>query len=506
MKKGIVYLVGAGPGDPGLITCKGLECLAKAAVVVYDYLADERLLASAPPEAEKIYVGKKASEHTLEQSAINRLLVDKAEEGKVVVRLKGGDPFVLGRGGEEADELAKNKIPFEVVPGVTSAIAVPAYAGIPVTHRKVASSFAVITGHEDPTKPDSAINWEKLATGVDTLVFLMGMNNLPEIIKKLAQYGRPLDTPVAVIKDGTRPSQQTVTGNIKNIAGKVKKAKLSPPALIVVGEVVRLRDKLRWFDNRPLTGKRILVTRSRQQASALSKLLSERGADPVELPVIDIRPVTDTTGLDRAIKNPSQFQWVIFTSVNGVEAFFERLHIFKLDARALHNLKIAAIGPATVEALEHKGITPDFCPEVYTGAGLVIGLSKYKITGQKFLLPRTDIADKELSDGIKQLGGIVHEITVYQTVSSVSPSKAREILADGKIDVVTFASSSTVTNLMTALKKESISLNGVIIACIGPKTADTAAKSRLKVDIVATESTIPGLVAAIEECYSKHKN
>lgn len=505
MKQSIVYLVGAGPGDPGLITCKGLECLSKADVVVYDYLAGGRLLDSAPPQAEKIYVGKKASEHTLEQSEINKLLVDKAKEGKVVVRLKGGDPFVLGRGGEEADELVKNGISFEVVPGVTSAIAVPAYAGIPVTHRKVASSFAVITGHEDPTKLDSSINWEKLATGVDTLVFLMGMNNLPEITAKLAQYGRPLDTPVAVIKDGTQPGQQTVTGTLENIANEVKKHKLSPPAVIVVGDVVNLRDKLRWFDNRPLSGKRILVTRSRQQASVLSKLLSERGAEPVELPVIDIRPVSDTAELDLAISTLSQYQWIVFTSVNGVEAFFERLRSLKLDARTLYSLKIAAIGPATVEALEKKGITPDFCPDAYTGAGLVSGLSKLKIAGQKFFLPRTDIADKELSDGIKQLGGSVHEVTVYQTVPGVSPAKAREVFTNGKIDVVTFASSSTVSNLMTALKKEDISLNGAAIACIGPKTADTAAKAGLKVDIVSTESTIPALVAAIEDYYRREK-
>ncbi len=505
MKTGKVYLIGAGPGDPGLITLKGMECLAKADVIVYDHLLDERLLESALPEAERIYVGKTSSEHTLEQSEINRLLVEKAKEGKVVVRLKGGDPFVLGRGGEEGEALADNHIPFEIVPGISSAVAVPAYAGIPVTHRGLASSFAVITGHEDPAKPDSSINWENLATAVDTLVFLMGMNNLPEIAAKLAQYGRPLDTPVAVIKDGTRPGQKTVTGNLKNIADKVKKQRLSPPAVIVVGEVVRLREKLRWFDNRPLSGKRILVTRARQQAGALSRLLSERGAQPVELPVIDIRRVPDTIELDQAISNLAQYQWVVFTSINGVEAFSERLRSLKLDTRALHSLKVAAIGPATAEALEQKGIHPDFCPTVFTAEGIVIGLSSLNIAGQRFLLPRTDIADKELAEGIERLGGSIHEVTVYQTIPGASPSQVKEVLSDGKIDVITFASSSTVTNLLTALKNEEITLNGVKIACIGPKTADTAAKAGLNVDIVAAEHTIPGLVAAIEDYFREER-
>jgi len=273
MKSGKVYLVGAGPSDPGLITVKGLECLKKADVIIYDRLLDDRLLDSAASAAERIYVGKAAGEHTKPQDEINQLLVAKAREDKTVVRLKGGDPFVLGRGGEEAEALVQNSIPFEVVPGVTSAVAVPAYAGIPVTHRGMASSFAVITGHEYPNKDDSSINWEKLATGVDTLIFLMGMKNLPEIVSKLIEFGRPLDTPVAVIKEGTKPEQKTVVGSLEDITAKVKDNYLTPPAIIVVGEVVKLRNKLRWFDNRPLSGKRILVTRARHQASALSRLV-----------------------------------------------------------------------------------------------------------------------------------------------------------------------------------------------------------------------------------------
>ncbi len=504
MKEGKVYLVGAGPGDPGLISVKGLECLKQAGVIIYDHLLDERLLDSISAEAEKIYVGKKAGSHTREQDEINQLLVEKAREGRMVVRLKGGDPFVLGRGGEEAEALARHHIPFEVIPGVSSAVAVPAYAGIPVTHRGLASSFAVITGHEDPGKENSSIAWEKLATGVDTLVFLMGMQNLPKIVAKLLEHGRPANTPVAVIRDGTEPEQKTVTGSLTDIIIKVKESHLSPPAVIVVGEVVKLREKLRWFDNRLLFGKRILVTRARHQASVLSKLLSEHGAQPVELPAIDIQNVASSEELDRAISNIGSYHWLIFTSVNGVEAFFQRLYGLKFDSRALSGLKIGAIGPATAKDLEMKGIIPDYLPAVYTTEGLTDGLKKWEIAGQRFLLPRADIATEELSEGIVQLGAEVHEVTVYRTVPVAGAiSRARQMLSAGEIDVITFTSSSTVSNLMAAFDKKAPVINGAKIACIGPRTADTAAKAGLKVDIVATEHTIPGLVAAISDYFKK---
>ncbi|MFC2017284.1 uroporphyrinogen-III C-methyltransferase [Chloroflexota bacterium] len=503
MRVGKVYLVGAGPGDVGLITQKGLECLKQADVVICDRLLDEGLLDLVPPEAEKIYVGKSSSEHTKEQTEINQLLVGKAIEGKIVVRLKGGDPFVLGRGGEEAEALAYNHIPFEIVPGISSAIAVPAYAGIPVTHRGLASSFAVITGHGDPNKANSSIAWEKLATGVDTLVFLMGMQHLPEIVAELLQHGRPPDTPVAVIKEGTQPQQKTVVSSLKDVADKVKEHRLGPPAVIVVGEVVRLRDKLRWFDNSPLFGKRILVTRAHHQASALSRLLSKRGAQPIELPAIGIEYVTDTVELDRAISNLSRYQWVIFTSVNGVEACFERLRSLKLDARALHGLKVGAIGPATAKSLEQKGITPDYCPAVYTSEGLIAGLRSCNIAGQRFLLPRADIADRQLTKGIVQLGGEVHAVAVYQTTPAIDTlCRARKLFSSGEIDVITFASSSTVSNLIAALGDEVVT-NSAKVACIGPKTADFATMAGLKVDIVASEHTVPGLVTAIEDYFRK---
>ncbi|MCL5985231.1 MAG: uroporphyrinogen-III C-methyltransferase [Actinobacteria bacterium] len=504
MKEGKVYLVGAGSGDPGLITQKGLECLAQADVVIYDHLLDERLLESAPPAAERIYVGKKVGEHAREQDEINQLLVEVAKDGKTVVRLKGGDPFVLGRGGEEAEFLRDNNIPFEIVPGVTSAIAIPAYAGIPVTHRGMASSFAVITGHEDPKKFSSSIAWGKLATGVDTLVFLMGMHNLPKIVAKLLEHSRPPDTPVAVIKNGSTPEQKTVTGTLQDIVSKAEEHSLEPPVVIVVGEVVRLREKLRWFDNLPLFGKRVLVTRARHQANLLSKFLSERGAQPIELPVIDIQAIGDTKELDRAITDLRQYHWILFTSVNGVEAFFKRLYDLNLDARALKNVKIGVIGPATAEVLRRRGIIPDYIPEVFTGEGIVAGLNGMDIAGKRFLLPRTDLANKELTKDLIQLGAEVHDIVTYRTVPSTdSIFRAKEMLLSGKIDILTFTSSSTVSNIVAAFSKDLPTVNRTKVACIGPKTADAAAKAGLKVDIVAKKHTIPGLVAAIEKYFKE---
>jgi len=504
MKAGKVYLVGAGPGDPELISVKGIDCLKKADVIVYDRLLDEHLLDAASLEAERIYVGKTAGEHTRTQDEINQLLVTKAKEGKTVVRLKGGDPFVLGRGGEEAEVLVRSGISFEVIPGITSAIAVPAYAGIPVTHRRLASSFAVITGHEDPRKDSSSINWEKLATGVDTLIFLMGTKNLPEIVAKLMEYGRPPNTPVAVIKEGTRPEQETVVGSLEDIVAKAEEYHLTAPVVIVVGNVVRLRENLRWFDNRPLFGRRILVTRARHQASTLSRLLAERGAQPIELPAIDIQTVAYSEELDQAISNLKHYHWVIFTSVNGVAAFWQRLHKLKRDSRALSGLKIGAIGPATGQALETKGVIPDYVPEVYTSEDIIAGLKAQNIAGQRFLLPRADIADKELVQGICQLGASVHDVTAYRTVPATEAiTQAKQMIISGKIDVITFTSSSTVSNLVAAFGEEPLAVNSAKVACIGPKTAETAAKAGLSVDILAREQTIPGLVTAIEEYFEK---
>ncbi|NQT47598.1 MAG: uroporphyrinogen-III C-methyltransferase [Chloroflexi bacterium] len=504
MRQGKVYLVGAGPGSPGLITVKGLDCLCRADVVVYDNLVDESLLQSARPDAEKIYVGKIAECHTMAQSEINKLLVERANNGAMVVRLKGGDPFVLGRGGEEAEALAENDIPFEIVPGVSSATAVPAYAGIPVTHRGLASYFTVVTGHEDVSKAETSIPWDNLASRGGTLVILMGVENLSDIADKLVGGGRSPSTPVAAITEGTWPSQQTVVGTLADIADKAAASGLGPPSVIVVGEVASLRERLRWFDNLPLFGKRILVTRARHQANALSKLLAERGALPVLLPVIEIQDLSHTARLDEALASIESYHWILFTSVNGVEAFFRRLRARNMDARSLKGVKIGAIGPATAKALEQQGVYADYLPHTYTSEGLLKGLEGQNIEGCRFLLPRADIAGEQLARGIANMGAEVHDVAAYRTVVPEGiPPEARQMLLDGEIDVVTFTSPSTVTNLLSLMGEQRGFVQRATIACIGPVTAAEAAREGLAVDIVAEEHTVAGLVEAVERRFEK---
>ncbi|MBI2910018.1 MAG: uroporphyrinogen-III C-methyltransferase [Chloroflexi bacterium] len=500
---GKVHLVGAGPGDPGLITLRGLECLAEADVVVYDHLVDERVLSCVKPQAEIVYAGKSREGHTLRQEEINDLLVRKALEGKVVARLKGGDPFVFGRGGEEAEALAARGIPFDVVPGVTSAIAAPAYAGIPVTHRDFTSSLAIITGHEDPTKTESSIAWDKIATGVGTLVFLMGVANLPELTRKLIENGRDKRTPVALIRWGTQPTQQTLTGTLEDIAEKARRSDFRPPAVTVVGEVVGLRERLRWFDNRPLFGKRVLVTRSREQASHLSRLLRESGANPVELPTIEIVPPVDFRPMDEAIRDLAEYDWVIFTSANGVSSFFERVAALGLDARSFGRAKVCAIGPATADSLECHGIKADYVPVRYLSQEIVAGLKLERMAGKRVLLPRADIASPELTEGLRELGARTGEVVAYRTIlHETSRGAARKLFEEQKVDIVTFASSSTATNLAALLDNNLSLLKNTLVACIGPVTAETAAKLGFKVDVVAREHTIPGLVKALEERFA----
>ena len=506
MKKGKVYLVGAGPGEPRLITVRGLECIKEADVIIYDRLVDKRLLDAAQAGIELIYVGKSPQSRIMEQSEINKLLIDKAEEGKVVVRLKGGDPFIFGRGGEEAEALADSHIPFEVVPGIPAGVAVPAYAGIPVTHRGLASSFAIVTGHEDPTKSESSIAWDRLATGVDTLVFLMGMENLPQIADQLIKNGRSPDTPVALIHDGTGHGQQTVTGELENIVLLARERDLRPPAVIVVGDVVRLRDKLRWFDNQPLFGKRVLVTRVRQQASALSKLLSEHGAEPIEMPAIAIGEMPDYGELDQAILTLSHYNWVVFTSVNGVESFFTRLGVHGMDAREFKGIKLCAVGPATAAALENYGLKVDYMPHKYTTDAIAAGFEDKDIRGKQILLPRSEIAQEELIERLVSLGAKVKQVSAYRVVPATEDiSLGRQMLLDGKIDIVTFTSSSTVRNLVSLLGEDRQTLDKTTIACIGPVTTATATELGLRVDIEAKEHTIPGLVDAIMQKYSNNR-
>lgn len=500
MSKGKVYIVGAGPGDPQLITIKGLRCIREADVIVYDRLLDEQLLSEACSDAELIYAGKSAKHHAMKQSEINDLLISKAQKGKEVIRLKGGDPFVFGRGGEETQALAAKGIPFEIVPCVTSATAVPAYAGIPVTHRGLASSFAVVTGHEDPAKKESSIAWHKLATGADTLVVLMGVENLSKIVRRLIENGRPPATPAALISEGTRARQRTVVGTLADIEARSAQEKVSAPAVFIVGNVVRLRDKLRWFDNRPLFGKRVLVTRTRRQASVLSEMLTEQGAEAVEMPVIEIASMPDYKKLDRAIHDLSDYSWMIFTSTNGVEAFFSRLSAKLLDARHLKGVKICAIGPATSANLQRHGLKADYVPERYVSESVLDGFSKMELSGKRILLPRAETAGAGLVEGLTRLGAKVDEIAVYKTVlprCRGTASRGRDMLLKGNIDIVTFTSSSTVRNLITVLGADWKVLNNTMVACIGPITAKTAAESGLRVDVTAKEHSIPGLVEAI---------
>ena len=498
MKKGKVYLVGAGPGDPGLITVKGQECLKRAEVVVYDRLVDRSLLEIARPDTEKIFVGKASGYHTREQSEINKILIKKAQEGKNVVRLKGGDPFVLGRGGEEAEALANKGIPFEVVPGISSAIAVPAYAGIPLTHRDLASSFSVITGHSATDRAKTTALWQKIASGADTLVVLMGVANLARIASELIKHGRLPSTPAAIIQEGTTPVQQTITGTLENIVTKAREGNFKPPAIIVIGEVVRLQEKLRWFENRPLFGKNILVTRASHQAGELSRLLMEHGAIPVEMPLIKISPPSSWKKIDKAILNSGSYQWIVFTSINGIEIFFQRLHMLGLDARWFKDIRIGVIGPATAEALARHGLSPDYMPEKYTGQGFLDKFASQNITGCRVLLPRADIATRELSEGLARLGADVHELSAYRTTTTRANPKALKILLKGEIDIITLTSPSTVANLLTLPVPKWQTIDRTKIACIGPTTASAATEAGLRVDMVAAEHTIQGLVRAME--------
>ncbi len=500
MKTGKVYLVGAGPGDPKLITLKGYEAIQKADVIVYDRLAHPSLLKHAREDAEKIYVGKLPDRHTLKQEEINQLLVDKGLEGKVVTRLKGGDPNIFGRVGEEAQELAKNNILFEIVPGITSAIAVPAYAGIPVTHRDFTSSFAIVTGHEDPTKNESNINWDKLATATGTIVFLMGIANIELIKNKLIENGREKETPAAVIKMGTRIEQQTVTGTLKNIVQKVKEAGITSPAIILVGEVVNLREELKWFEKKPLFGKRVLVTRARNQASVLSEMIEELGGEAIEFPVIKIVPPSDSTEYNNAIQQLDVFDWVIFTSVNGVNSFFEKLKEKNIDIRKMSKARIAAIGPKTAELLEEKGLIVDVLPQEFRAEGLLDSLKGYLKEGQKVLLPRADIAREILPKELREFGVDVVEIDAYETkVDAENKNEIIELLKEGSIHIITFTSSSTARNFVESVKGEPLEelLQGVTLASIGPITTNTAKELGLEVAVTATEYTIPGLVDAI---------
>jgi uroporphyrinogen III methyltransferase/synthase len=498
MKSGICYLVGAGPGDPGLLTIKGRSSLERAEVVVYDYLCNPALLKWAPESAEKIYVGKKAGAHTLSQEEINALLIQKTRAGKIVVRLKGGDPFLFGRGGEEAEALADAKCAFEIVPGVTSAIAGPAYAGIPVTHRAHNAVLTIFTGHEEPGKPESTLDYQAIARVPGTKIMLMGIEKLDAIAGELRTAGMPSRTPVSLVRWATTGAQQTLAGTLENIAERVREAGFKPPAVVVFGDVVALRNKLNWFESLPLFGKRIAVTRTRKQAGEFVERLHALGADAFELPTIRIEPPTDKREFYELVADSHIYDWIIFTSPNGADAFFNAFFEIYRDARDLGGARIAAIGPATAERVRSYRLQVDVQPEKYVAEAIIEALQKEtSVENLKFLLARAEGAREALAVELTRLGAIVDEAIAYRTVPETNDVTGgmRRFREEGA-DMITFTSSSTVENFRA--------LNlplpaGTKTASIGPITSRTMRSRGLAVDVEAKLHDIPGLVEAIKK-------
>ncbi|MBI5098625.1 MAG: uroporphyrinogen-III C-methyltransferase [Nitrospirae bacterium] len=513
MQKGKVYIVGAGPGDVSLLTVKGLKCLQKAEVVVYDFHLNAQVLNYINHDAEFIYAGKRGGQHTMTQDEINLTLVEKAKEGKIICRLKGGDPFVFGRGGEEAEALAKEDIEFEIVPGVSSAIAAPAYAGIPLTHRLYSSSLAIVPGYEDASKEESSIDWAKLATGVGTIVFLMTVKNIALVCQKLIDNGRSSETPVAVIRWGTRADQTTLVGNLKNISDLVKENEIKPPAVMVVGDVVKLREVLKWYEKKPLFGQRILVTREHSEGF---EPLEELGAEIIEFNTIEIVPPEDWTELDNAIDKIEFYNWLILTSANGVKYFFKRLFDRGRDIRDLKGIKICAVGSKTAAAINNYGIKVDLVPEEFNAEGLISAIvQKCKsnedktsalphfrtsaLRGVRFLLPRAEVGREILPEKIKELGGEIDVVTAYRAVKPETHGKRlKRFLKEGKITIATFTSAATFNNFMDIAGEDAEGLlKDVAIAVIGPVTAKAVEKAGLKVSIMPKEATIDAMVNEI---------
>ncbi len=498
MRLGHVWLVGAGPGDPGLITAKGLAALRRAEVVVYDRLASSELLDEAPAEALRIDAGKSADNHTLTQDETNTLLVEHGRAGRRVVRLKGGDPYVFGRGGEEALALAEAGVPCTVIPGITSAIGGLAAGGIPVTHRAVATSFAVVTGHEDPTKAHEGVDWARLATAADTIVVLMGAARLDGIARALIEGGRPATTAAAVVQEASTPRQRAVTGTLATIAEIAREARVSAPALFVVGDVAAFQQSLVPAALAPLAGKRVLVTRTRAQASTLAEVLRLEGAFPLLLPAIELERRVDAAATARVASALAEdgYRWTVFTSANAVDAFLDALFEAGGDARSLARTRIAAIGAATERALRARGLRADLVPAEAVGEALGSALAPH-VAGGRVLLPRAEGARDVLPAALRAAGAEVDELTLYLAAPPADPPA--EVLAAvraGQVDVAMFTSSSTVTNLATMLGGDLSGLKGAVVACIGPVVAETARERGLTVDVVAEPHTIEELVEA----------
>jgi uroporphyrinogen III methyltransferase/synthase len=500
---GKVSLVGAGPGDPGLITAKGLKLVQESDVVIYDRLANPALLMNASPDAELIDVGKIPGRTRLRQPEINDLIIEKALEGKSICRLKGGDPFVFGRGGEEALALVEAGVPWEVVPGVTSAVAAAAYAGIPVTHRGLATSVTFITGSEDPEKPESQINFDSLAKMTGTIVFMMGWSALPEITTQLIAAGMSPERPASIIMWGSWNRQRAVAGPLSNIAAIATEAGLSSPAAFVIGEVTELRSSLQWFDNKTLFGKKILVTRTRSQVSRFRSLLEAEGAECVEFPAISILPLEDPSKLDAALSNISSYDWVVFSSSNGVRGVSERMDALGIDSRAFAGTQVAAVGPATgVTIKELLGISSDLVPDEYVSEAVVSALTNLGVNGKRILAIRSDLGKDTLEKGLDSAGASVDAIVGYQTIAPEdSATRAKEAFEAG-LDVTTFTSSSGVDNLLNLLDGATDLVNATIVACMGPITAARAKERGLNVDVVASERTMESLTQALVDHFS----
>jgi uroporphyrinogen III methyltransferase / synthase len=492
-RSGVVYLVGAGPGDPGLATVRAVELVASADLVLYDRLIPDEVLRAARPDAELVYVGKRPGEPTIEQPEIERRMVEAAEAGRSVVRLKGGDPFVFGRGGEEGEALAAAGVPFEVVPGVTAGVAAPAYAGIPVTHRDDASAVAFVTGHEDPEKPESALDWDALAAFPGTLVLYMGIKRLAENTAALIAAGRDPKQPAAAIERGTMPGQRTVTATLGDLAEAVEREGIGAPAVIVVGPVVARREALAWLERRPLFGRRVVVTRARAQASGLASSLRGLGAEVVELPAIRIDSRIDSDEVRKAVNGLYSYALVCLTSPNGVRLLFEAMAEAGVDARALANATVAAIGPGTAAELEAHGIRADVVPEQYVAEALAEALSGLQVKDRPVLVARAAEARDVLPDALRERGAKVDVVALYETVAE--PPDPEAVEAAQAADYLTFTSSSTVRNLVAAL--DGRLPEGIRIVSIGPVTSEAAREAGLGVDVEAERHDIDGLIEAL---------
>jgi uroporphyrinogen III methyltransferase/synthase len=483
-----VYLVGAGPGDPELITLKAKRLLEQADSVLYDHLAPVELLELAPPGAERLYVGKKKADHAMSQEEICELLVERGQRGLNVVRLKGGDPFIFGRGGEEAEALADAGIPFEVVPGVTSPLGIAAYTGVPLTHRDHTSAVTFVTGHDV-----EKIDWAKVGTS-ETLVVLMGLSQFAEIARRVIEAGRSAETPAIAVRWGTRPTQEVVEGTLETLPRLIHEAGMRPPATVIVGDVVRLRGKLDWFERLPLFGQMVVVTRGREQAASLANPLRQAGAEVVEVPAIEIRPARDGAALDAAVARVAEYDWLMFTSANGARIFLERLIASAHDVRAIRG-KICAIGPATAEALAAAHLKVDVMAEEYVAEGLLKALEAISLSSARVLIARAAVARDALPSELRRRGAIVDVVEAYRTEAPEGLAERAAGVLGRKPDWITFTSTSTVENLAAAVGDGA--LRGVKAASIGPITSAALRRHHIEVAAEAAEYTSAGLVAAI---------